>query len=360
MINNNKAWKSIRILLLAVLLLLPGKTWANASKAEGEGIDMTALILGHISDSYEWHFWGEGENAVAIPLPILVYSKERSEWFFFSFSHLEEAEHTGETYQGFKLAEEGDNAGKVVEYCSSTGTWERPLDLSLTKNAIGLFINSAILICIVLMCANWYKRKEAYDKAPRGFVGLMEMMISMVYYDIIKANIPQHVQRYSSYLLCAFFFIFLTNLIGLIPGSANITGNIAVTFVLAACTFLFVNLGGNKEYWKEIFWADVPGWLKPIMAVIEFFGIFTKPVALMIRLFANIMAGHAALLALVGVIFITAKIGPAINGIMTPLSVIFAIFLDCLECLVAFIQAYVFTMLSAVFIGLSVPKHHHA
>lgn len=247
-----------------------------------------------------------------------------------------------------------------MELNPATGEWERPLDLSLTKNAVGLFLNSIILICIVMYCANWYKKKKPEDTAPKGFVGLIEMMVTMVYNDIIKANIPQHVQRYSGYLLCAFFFIFLTNLIGLIPGSANLTGNIAITCVLACCTFLFTNIGGNKEYWKEIFWADgMPTWLKPIMAVIEFFGLFTKPVALMIRLFANIMAGHAALLALIGVIFITAQIGAAINGIMTPLAVFFAIFLDCLELLVAFIQAYVFTMLSAVFIGLSVPKHHH-
>ena len=334
----------------------------EGAQAKPEKIDMTSLILGHIGDSYEWHFCGEGENAVAIPLPVLVYSKIRGEWFFFSFKHIEEAEHHHELYEGFKLAETGEaNAGKIVELNPETGEWERPLDLSLTKNACGLFINATILICLILYCAKWYKQRKVEDVAPKGFVGLVEMMVSMVYNDIIKANIPQHVQRYSGYLLCAFFFIFLTNLIGLIPGSANLTGNIAITCVLAVCTFLFTNLGGNKEYWKEIFWADgMPVWLKPIMAVIEFFGLFTKPVALMIRLFANIMAGHAALLALIGVIFITAQIGAAINGIMTPLAVFFAIFLDCLELLVAFIQAYVFTMLSAVFIGLSVPKHHHA
>ena len=363
----NKAWMSFLSLMLAVSMLFsPTAAMAqegesHAEQEESSKIDMTSLILDHISDSYEWHFCGEGENAVAIPLPVFVYSKVRGEWFFFSFKHIEEAEHHHTTYEGFKLAEEGEaNEGKIVELNPATGEWERPLDLSLTKNAVGLFLNSIILICIVMYCANWYKKKKPEDTAPKGFVGLIEMMVSMVYNDIIQANIPQHVQRYSGYLLCAFFFIFLTNLIGLIPGSANLTGNIAITCVLACCTFLFTNIGGNKEYWKEIFWADgMPTWLKPIMAVIEFFGLFTKPVALMIRLFANIMAGHAALLALVGVIFITAQIGAAINGIMTPLAVFFAIFLDCLELLVAFIQAYVFTMLSAVFIGLSVPKHHH-
>ena len=363
----NKAWMSFLSMMLTVSMLFsPTAAMAqegesHAEQEESSKIDMTSLILDHISDSYEWHFCGEGENAVAIPLPVFVYSKVRGEWFFFSFKHIEEAEHHHTTYEGFKLAEEGEaNEGKIVELNPATGEWERPLDLSLTKNAVGLFLNSSIHICIVMYCANWYKKKKPEDTAPKGFVGLIEMMVSMVYNDIIKANIPQHVQRYSGYLLCAFFFIFLTNLIGLIPGSANLTGNIAITCVLACCTFLFTYIGGNKEYWKEIFWADgMPTWLKPIMAVIEFFGLFTKPVALMIRLFANIMAGHAALLALIGVIFITAQIGAAINGIMTPLAVFFAIFLDCLELLVAFIQAYVFTMLSAVFIGLSVPKHHH-
>ena len=363
----NKAWMSFLSMMLAVCMLFsPTAAMAqegesHAEQEESSKIDMTSLILDHISDSYEWHFCGEGENAVAIPLPVFVYSKVRGEWFFFSFKHIEEAEHHHTTYEGFKLAEEGEaNEGKIVELNPATGEWERPLDLSLTKNAKRKNINNIILICIVMYCANWYKKKKPEDTAPKGFVGLIEMMVTMVYNDIIKANIPQHVQRYSGYLLCAFFFIFLTNLIGLIPGSANLTGNIAITCVLACCTFLFTNIGGNKEYWKEIFWADgMPTWLKPIMAVIEFFGLFTKPVALMIRLFANIMAGHAALLALIGVIFITAQIGAAINGIMTPLAVFFAIFLDCLELLVAFIQAYVFTMLSAVFIGLSVPKHHH-
>lgn len=366
--NNNKVWTFILSLIISLGMLLPSSLCAQeggshepATSEEGGKIDMTSLILGHISDSYEWHFTGEGETAVAIPLPIIVRSNVQGTWHVFSFSRLEEAEHEHTTYQGFRLAEKGEaHEGKVVEYNPATGAWERPLDMSLTKNAVGLIINCIILCCIILYCAKWYKGKRSDHQAPKGLVGLIEMLVQMVYNDIIKANIPQHVQRYSGYLLCAFFFIFLNNLIGLIPGSANITGNIAVTCVLACFTFFMVNAFGNKEYWKEIFWADgMPTWLKPIMAVIEFFGIFTKPVALMIRLFANIMAGHAALLALIGVIFITKAIGPAINGIMTPLSVFFAIFLDCLELLVAFIQAYVFTMLSAVFIGLSVPKHHH-
>lgn len=339
------------MMMLAISFLIP----SSASAAEGEegSFDASEMIFGHIGDSYEWHFTNIGEKAIALPLPVILYSRERGEWFLFSSSRIME----GETYNGFYLSKGEKYKGKLVEQ-DINGDEVRPLDISLTKNAFALLINSLLLILLVLWCARWYKEKDQTSDAPKGFVGLMEMMVSMVYEDVIKANIPVHVQRYAPYLLCAFFFIFLNNLIGLIPGSANLTGNIAITLVLALCTFLMVNIFANKEYWKEIFWADVPLWMKPVMAVVEFLGIFTKPIALMIRLFANIMAGHAALLALVSVIFITFSISSLLGGLMTPLTVLFCIFLDFLEVLVAFIQAYVFTMLSAVFIGLSQAQHH--
>ncbi|KAA6310759.1 ATP synthase subunit a, partial [termite gut metagenome] len=159
-------------------------------------------------------------------------------------------------------------------------------------------------------------------------------------------------------------FIFINNIMGLIPifpGGANVTGNIAITMVLAACTFLAVNIFGTRTYWKDVFWPDVPLWLKvpiPIMPFIEFLGVFTKPFALMIRLFANMLAGHMAMLVLTCLIFISASMGPALNGTLTVASVLFNIFMNTLEILVAFIQAYVFTMLSSVFIGLAQEEHH--
>ena len=183
--------------------------------------------------------------------------------------------------------------------------------------------------------------------------------------EVIKGCIGEDYRRYAPYLLTAFFFVLVNNLMGILPifpGGANVTGNIAITLVLALCTFLFTNICGTKAYWKDIFWPKVPLWLKvpvPLMPMIELFGIFTKPFALMIRLFANIMAGHAAILSLVAIIFITVKAGPVINGSMTVISVLFGIFMDMLELLVAFIQAYVFTMLSAVFIGLSRVKEEN-
>ena len=193
---------------------------------------------------------------------------------------------------------------------------------------------------------------------------MIEATVMSIYEDVVKGCVGEDYKRYAPYLLTAFFFVLVNNLMGLIPvfpGGATVTGNIAVTMVLALCTFLFTNIFGTKAYWKEIFWPEVPTWLKvpiPMMPLIEFFGIFTKPFALMIRLFANMMAGHAAMLSLIAIIFITVKAGAVINGSMTVVAVAFGIFMNALELLVAFIQAYVFTMLSAVFIGLSRVKEH--
>ena len=226
-------------------------------------------------------------------------------------------------------------------------------------------ITALILVLMVLGAARWYKKNDASEGAPNGFAGLVEMMVMMVNDDLIKPSIGEkEYRKYAPYLLTAFFFIFISNLLGIVPffpGGANVTGNIAVTMVLALCTFVAVNLFANKHYWKEILWPDVPVFLKfplPIMQIIELFGLIAKPFSLMVRLFANIMAGHAMILGLVSVIFVTVKLGPVINGSMTVITMLFGVFMDCLELLVAFIQAYVFTMLSSVFIGMSRQEEH--
>jgi F-type H+-transporting ATPase subunit a len=213
--------------------------------------------------------------------------------------------------------------------------------------------------------ARWYRKNDAADAAPGGFTGLMEMLIMMVNDELIKPSVGEkEYRKYAPYLLTAFFFIFLANLLGLVPffpGGANVTGNIAVTMVLALFTFFAINLFGNKHYWKEILWPDVPLFLKfpiPIMQTIELFGVISKPFSLMVRLFANIMAGHMMVLGLVSVIFVTVKLGPVINGSMTVIAMLFGLVINCLELLVAFIQAYVFTMLSAVFIGMAHQGEH--
>ena len=189
------------------------------------------------------------------------------------------------------------------------------------------------------------------------------MFIMSVYDDVIKATLGEKADKYAPYLLTCFFFIFISNLMGIIPfppGGGNVTGNITITFFLALCTFIVTNVTGTKEYWKEIFWPDVPTWLKvpvPLMPFIEFFSILTKPLALMIRLFANMLAGHAIALSLTCTIFIMFAINSAAGSLMTVASVAMSVFMMLLELLVCYIQALVFTMLSAVFISLSNIQH---
>lgn len=342
----------ITILLLA--LLLP----ASIPAAEGEGVDVKKVIFEHVKDSYEWHITTLGETHISISLPVIVYSK-RTGWEVFSSSRF----HSGGGYKGFYIAPGGEHEGKIVEI-DLFGNERRPaIDISITKNVFSVFLNALLLMVLVLYTARWYRGRKPGDDAPRGFVGVMEMLVAMVVDDIIKPNIGKNYRRYTPYLLTVFFFIFLSNLLGILPifpGGANVTGNIAVTLALAFCTFIAVNLFGNKEYYKEIFWPDVPLFLKfpvPMMPVIELFGIFVKPFALTVRLFANILAGHTVILAFVCIIFITMAVNTYIGSAMTFVSVIFTIFMNFLELLVAFIQAFVFTMMSAVFIGLSQPEH---
>lgn len=344
-------------LFLSAIVCLPVK--ANESGVGSEPVDVKGIVFGHINDSYEWHITSWGDNHLTISLPVILYSTE-SGWHLFSSSRLHE---NNGIYNGFFVAPEGDKyEGKIVEKTRS-GDIIRPFDISITKITLALFINSALLVIIVLSVARWYRKKPQGAKAPGGFIGFMEMFIMMINDDIIKGCVGPNYRKFAPYLLTAFFFIFINNIMGLIPifpGGVSVTGNIAITLVLAVCTFLAVNIFGTRAYWKEIFWPDVPWWLKvpvPMMPFIEFFGIFTKPFALMIRLFANMLAGHMAMLVLTSLVFIAASMGPVLQGSLTIASVLFNIFMNALEILVAFIQAYVFTMLSAVFIGLAQEEH---
>ena len=324
------------------------------------GMDVKKIVFGHIGDAYEWHITTWGKRHITIPLPVIVYSW-MSGWHVFSSAQLEE---NRGSYDGLSIAPEGSRfEGKLVEH-DTAGNEVRPWDFSITKVVFALIINSVLLLVIILSVARWYRRHPQGSAVPGGFVGFMEMFIMMVNDDVIKGCVGPNYRKFSPYLLTAFFFIFINNLMGLVPffpGGANVTGNIAVTMILALCTFFVVNVFGTKAYWKDIFWPDVPWWLKvpfPMMPMIELFGIFTKPFALMIRLFANMLAGHMAMLVLTSLIFISASMGPVLNGSLTVASVLFNIFMNALELLVAFIQAYVFTMLSAVFIGLAQVEGH--
>lgn len=346
--------QSLLVACLSLLIVVP----ATAQEESNKEVNVKEIVFDHVFDSYEWHVTEWGGHPVAVPLPVIVKG-EKSGWHLFLSSKL----HKGHEYQGFYIASEGDYKGKIVEK-NDQNVAVRPLDISITKNTFSLLLASFVLVLIMLSVTQFYK-KNTFKKAPGGFVGMVEVIILTIYEDVVIKCVGKDYKRYAPYLLTVFFFVLLNNLMGLIPffpGGANVTGNIAITLVLSICTFIAINVFGTKEYWKEILWPEVPVWMKvpiPMMPVLELVGIFTKPFALTIRLMANIMAGHAAVLGLTSLVFVTVRMGPAINASMTIGSVLFCIFMSFIELLVAFIQAYVFTMLSAVFIGLSRVEPHH-
>ena len=328
----------MKLIFAAMLALLPLSLGATE---EGGGLDMKSYIFGHVGDSYEWHITKVGDKDISIPLPCIVIDDGLH---VFSSAKMEE--------NGYALNEDG----KLV----NAATMERPLDLSVTRNVLALMINAVLLVTIILLCARWYRKHDVLKEKPTGVAALMEPVIMFVESDLIKDVIGPGYRKYAPYLMTVFFFILVNNLMGIIPffpGGANTTGNIAVTLVLALFTFVMVNLFGTRKYFKEIFWPDVPVFLKaiPLMPVIEIIGVFTKPFSLMIRLFANTLGGHIMILSMVGLIFISASMGALVNGAFTFVALLLGVFLDCLEILVAFIQAYVFTLLSAVFISLAHP-----
>lgn len=335
------------ILLVSVFLLPLSSGVLRAQEAEGsEDIDVSEVIFGHVGDSYEWHITSWKDKSIAIHLPVIVHSGT-SGWHVFSSKHLEH----GKEYKGFHIDSE---SGKIVE---SDG--KRPFDISITKNVLSLMMSSLLLLVVILLTARWYKKHDGVNEAPRGIAAFVEPLVMLVH-DIARDSIGEEdYRRFSPYLCMAFFFILLNNFLGIVPffpGGANLTGNIAITMVLALCTFFTVNIFGTKHYYKEIFNPDVPVFLKPIMPIIEVFSAIMKPLSLTVRLFANMLAGHIMILSIVCVIFIMAKYGAVLFGSISLISVLLGVFLDALECLVAFIQAYVFTMLSAIYIGLARQK----
>jgi len=357
----NNQVKNILILVCLFFAIGLSPVSAAGGGTEDGKVDIAGMITGHLGDDYEWHIATMGETHISIPLPVIVKGEE-SGWHVFLSSKFHHKEHA---YKGFYIAKEGANTGKIVEK-NAAGEEVRPWDISITKNTLSLMMSSILLVILILTTARWYKKNSSADapKAPKGFVGFMEMFIMNINDEVIRPCIGKNYRKFAPYLLTAFFFIFLNNLLGLIPifpGGANVTGNLAVTLVLALFTFVMVNVFGTKEYWKEVFNPEVPTWLKlplPIMPAIEIVGVLTKPFALMIRLFANILAGHSIILGLMSLIFVTASLGVVLNTSLTGVSLLMTIFMNVVEVLVAYIQAYVFTMLSAVFIGLAQVEPH--
>ncbi len=354
--------KYIKQLICFVTVLLLSVP-AMADDKDASKLDISHIVLEHIKDSYEWHVTDIGDKSLVIHLPIIVHSS--TGWHVFSsskFEHHADANGYRQGPFGLAIATTGENEGKIVEL--NSGVESRPFDISITKTVATMFISVLVLLLCILIPARWYKKHKASDNAPGGFTGFIEMLVMYVVDEIIKPGVGKGYEKYCPYLLTCFFFIFTCNIMGLIPfppGGGNITGNIAVTFFLALCTFVIVQFSGNKHYWKDIFWPDVPLALKafPLIPAIEFVGIFTKPFALMIRLFANIMAGHAIAISLVCIIFLVASKPIGVFLGMSGVSVIMSVFMSTLEVLVCFIQAMVFTMLSAIFIGLARTEPEH-
>jgi F-type H+-transporting ATPase subunit a len=329
----------------------------NEEKPAGTGkeeFNASEFIMDHISDSHEWHILTKKNGeALAIYLPVILYDKENGISLFSSknLAH-------GQVYKGYKLEEEGDLKGKIVKVNAAGKADEEnfPLDLSMTKTVIGMLFAAIVGLFLFISMARSYTKTGISH--PKGIQRFLEPVILFVRDDIAIANIGRHkYEKYMPYLLTVFFFILINNLMGLIPFpppfGANVTGNISVTFVLAFCTFIITQFSGNKNYWKHIFATPgVPMWLLPIMVLVELIGIISKPFALMIRLFANITAGHIIVISLVCLIFIFGTLAVA------PVSILFVIFMDCLELLVAFLQAYIFTLLSSLFISLAVQEEH--
>lgn len=338
-----------------LLFVLNSFATGTDSLNTSERFDPEKVIFTHLGDEYGWNILNAEVDAVTIPLPVIVRGHNGS-WHLFSSSHL-----TGtNTHNGFSIAKEGSYAGKVIETLPD-GSIYRPIDLSITKNVFSLIISTFIMLVFLAALARWYKRHP--NKAPRGFFGAVESAIDMLYKEVIESTLGEDSRKFAPYLLTLFFFVLWVNLMGMIvvfPGGTNLTGNISITFVLALCTFIVVNLNGTRTYWKEIVSPDVPRWLKfpiPLMPVIEIFGLFTKPFALMIRLFANIMGGHIINIVLISFIFIFATYGELVMGATTVVSLTFAIFMGLIDLLICLIQAYVFMMLSTLFIALARIKH---
>lgn len=332
---------------------------ATEDAAKQEEPTLKETIFEHLGDAYGWEV--PFNHHKRIPLPIIVVASDGVH--VFSSSRLEHGAVYTDGDVTFKIATEGDYKGKVVEI-TPDGKEIKPWDISITKNVCAIFIACIIVLACCMMLARWH-RKNPY-KAPRKGLGAFEALVDFIYVGVIKSTLKENAPKFAPYLLTVFMFIFFMNLLGLIvvfPGGANVTGNIAVTLVLALMTFFMTNVFGTKHYWKEIFWPDVPLWLKfpiPIMQIIEIFGIFTKPAALTVRLFANMMGGHMIVLVLTLLIFIFGAMGYAVASGTAVVSVLFSVFMLLIDVLVSFIQAYVFTMLSTIFISLAQEKGHEA
>ena len=363
---HNRNNRRICWLLFAFLVLIPAipalakEGPATATGNPLEHFQPGLFVMDHVADSHEWHLFSYGDKHYSIPLPVILYSRS-SGWHVFWSSRFH---HGHSTHKNFRIETEGASKGKIAEVNEAGDVVGYPIDLSVTKTVAGIFASIALLLFVFLKMAR--QAVSSHGKAPRGIQNLLEPVILFIRDEVARPAIGEHhYERFMPFLLSLFFFILFNNLLGLVPVfpfGVNVTGNIAVTLVLALFTFLVTNLNGNRHYWKEIFNPDVPFWLKfpiPLMQIIELSGVFTKPFVLMVRLFANMMAGHLIVMVFISLIFIFTKIMGMVGGlVISPVSVLFSVFMIMLDILVSFIQAYVFTLLSAIYFGMAKAENH--
>src|SRR5258708_6024815 len=313
-------------------------TSAENHSGEHEKFNPNETIIEHVKDDHQWHF----TDHLVLPLPVIVYSKDKG-LDIFSSSHFYGEHHNKVEYNGYKL--KGQNI-------LLTSTGEKVLDLSITKNVAMLFINATVLLLVFFSVAKAYKNNTG--KAPKGLQSFIEPIVVFVRDEIVKQNIGHHYEKYLPYVLTLFFFVLFGNLLGLLPGSGNLTGNIAITLSLAVLTFLITNFSGNGTYWKHIFWTPgVPIALRPLIMLVEFIGVFTKPFALTIRLFVAITAGHIVILSLICLAFIFHSYFVGLGAS------VLALFINLIELLVAGIQAYVFALFTSLYVGMATAEDHH-
>jgi F-type H+-transporting ATPase subunit a len=357
---------------------IPNQSEQEEKKEETKKFDANEVIFGHVLDAHQFHFLSytgsdKQVHHVGIPLPVILYSPQKG---FSAFSS-GKFHHGADVYDGYLLVTPewkewlseqsgyGEEEVKNIRNESIIAVDKNSLpvkdvkvyDFSLTRNVVQMILALALLIWLMLSVAKKY-RQQGSDKAPSGMQNLMEVLITFIRDEVGKPNLGARYKKYMPYLLTVFFFILINNLVALIPGTANVTGNIAFTLVLGVISFIVIMISTNKHYWGHIFNPPVPGGVKPIMIPVEVLGIFTKPFALIIRLFANMIAGHIIIICLISLIFIFGNLSSGVGWGFSPVSIAFTIFIYFIEILVAFIQAYIFANLTAVFVGQAFEGSH--
>jgi F-type H+-transporting ATPase subunit a len=343
-----------------------GHAAGNHEAGTEEAMNPGLILMEHILDKHEFHFADINGTSISIPLPVILYSPERGVSAFMSSNF----HHGHEDYKGYRLTLDHETGKETIVPVGADGQIDPAVtvyDFSMTRNVVQMLLSLLLLVWIMLAVAK-KAAKNGSKVAPSGMQNAVEPVITFIRDDVARPNLGRRYAKFMPYLLTVFFFILINNLTGLIPGAANVTGNITVTFLLGLISLVLILFNTNSHFWAHIFNPPVPGFVKPILMIVEFLGVFIKPIALIIRLFANMVAGHMIIGCLILMIFIFAELAPAAGLAFSPVSVLFTVFIYAIELLVAFIQAYIFTNLTAVFIGLSMegeqfreegaPAHH--